>query len=197
MVARTLTKLTVRQPFILFSPSYKSLINLSIHLFSHSSPVSLYKCELLGVYSGKADCSLCESLSSAYQCAYCGGGCSFKDTCDPEAISICPPPRIDLMHPLSGPVEGGTILTIEGSNLGSSIEQLRNKISIGSSTCEPIQASSSVKVVCKTGPSFNASGHSANVVVANSAGLTFSQEKFHFKVSIGFLFSSQVYSCAN
>lgn len=86
------------------------------------------------------------------------------------------------MHPLSGPVEGGTILTIKGNNLGSSIEQLRNKISIGSSTCEPIQVSSSSKVICKTGPSHSPNGHSANLVMAKSAGLTFSQEKFHYKV---------------
>lgn len=77
-------------------------------------------------------------------------------------------------------------MTIEGSNLGSSIDQLRNKISIGSATCEPIQVIASVRVICKT-QSPNQQDQqflSSKVVVANSAGLTFSQEKFHFKVSL-------------
>lgn len=44
----------------------------------------------------------------------------------------------------------------------------------------------SIRVICKTQPpdQQDQQFHSSKVVVANSAGLSFSQEKFHFKVCL-------------
>lgn len=40
------------------------------------------------------------------------------------------------IKPLSGPIEGGTLLTIEGSDLGLKQEDVRGKIHIGHVPCE-------------------------------------------------------------
>jgi len=63
--------------------------------------------------------------------------------------TVCPPPRIDWMHPLSGPIQGGTLVTIEGSNLGTSFDEIRDKISIGGQPCVPLNYSVSVRVTCR------------------------------------------------
>jgi len=40
------------------------------------------------------------------------------------------------IKPLSGPMEGGTLVTIEGSDLGLKEEDVRGKIHIGHVPCE-------------------------------------------------------------
>ena len=40
------------------------------------------------------------------------------------------------IKPLSGPIEGGTLVTIEGSDLGLKEEDVRGKIHIGHMPCE-------------------------------------------------------------
>ncbi|GIY22761.1 hypothetical protein CEXT_649381 [Caerostris extrusa] len=91
--------------------------------FIDKTNVTLYKCHLLGSHGGRADCSLCMTRERKYQCAWCGTSCSYSESCiDPVATS-CPPPHIDWIHPLSGPLEGGTLVTIEGSNLGSKVKK--------------------------------------------------------------------------
>lgn len=49
------------------------------------------------------------------------------------------------IHPLSGPLEGGTLVTIEGSNLGSSEEEIQDKVTIGGIPCIPVEYSISVR----------------------------------------------------
>ena len=49
------------------------------------------------------------------------------------------------IYPLSGPVEGGTRVTIEGSNLGISVDEIKDKIAIGGVLCVPLEYSVSVK----------------------------------------------------
>ena len=41
----------------------------------------------------------------------------------------------DLVRPLSGPVDGGTSLTIEGSNLAMGMEQLVGRVMVGDRVC--------------------------------------------------------------
>ncbi|CAL1289712.1 unnamed protein product [Larinioides sclopetarius] len=148
--------------------------------FIDKTNVTLYKCHLLGSHGGRADCSLCMTRERKYQCAWCGTSCSYSESCiDPVATS-CPPPHIDWIHPLSGPLEGGTLVTIEGSNLGSSEEEIQDKVTIGGIPCIPVEYSISVRIVCRTG--VNLSGPMpAVVVVGNRAGVTRAQEKFHYK----------------
>ena len=51
-------------------------------------------------------------------------------------ILLFPPPQI---YPLSGPVEGGTLVTIEGSNLGTRETDIRGRVYIGAVPCEVSQ----------------------------------------------------------
>ncbi|KAG8189829.1 hypothetical protein JTE90_026130 [Oedothorax gibbosus] len=142
--------------------------------------VTLYKCPLLGSHGGTADCSLCLTRDRKYQCAWCDGSCKYGDACLDPVATTCPPPRIDWIHPLSGPIEGGTLVTIEGSNLGTSEEEIRDNITIGGIACTLVEYSVSVRVVCRTGTS--AVPMAAEVVVGNKAGLTVANERFFYKV---------------
>lgn len=148
--------------------------------FIDRTNVTLYKCHLLGSHSGRADCSLCQTRDRKYQCAWCGNTCMYSESCMEPVATSCPPPHIDWIHPLSGPVDGGTLVAIEGSNLGSSEEEIQDKVTIGGIPCIPIEYSISVRVVCRTGTSGNGPMLAA-VIVGNRAGVTRAQEKFHYK----------------
>ncbi|XP_037578148.1 plexin-B isoform X1 [Dermacentor silvarum] len=147
--------------------------------FIGKANVTLYKCQLLGSHGGRADCSLCLTRDPKYRCSWCGGVCATADSCDQPVSTTCPPPRIDWIHPLSGPIEGGTQVTIEGSNLGTSQEEIYDKIKIGGIPCIPTEYNVSVRVVCRTGAS--GSPLTADVVVGNRAGITQAKEKFQYR----------------
>lgn len=76
-------------------------------------------------------------------------------------------------------MEGGTLITIEGSNLGIRAEDVRDNIRIGDIPCELVNYDISVKIECRTGPS----GYemSAPIKVGNAAGYTESSVKFSYK----------------
>lgn len=81
---------------------------------------------------------------------------------------------------MSGPIEGGTLVTIEGSNLGLKEDDVRGKIRIGSTPCELTQYEVSVRIVCRTGRAEREM--SAPVIVGNDAGFTESTVSFSYKV---------------
>ncbi|XP_064537604.1 plexin-B [Drosophila montana] len=153
-----------------------------------TATVILYKCDVLGSHREHADCSLCVTRDPKYQCAWCGSSCVYNETCAGSVVGAgsalslqneCPRPRIDIIKPLSGPVEGGTLVTIEGSNLGIREEDVRGKISIGTVPCELVNYQISVKIECRTGAALHEM--SAPIKVANDAGYTESSVQFHFK----------------
>ena len=122
-------------------------VNWNRNHYIDTVTVILYKCEILGSHRDHADCSLCVTRDPKYQCTWCGQQCSYNESCiDGGAGSMmlrgrgeeggCPRPRIDLIKPLSGPIEGGTLVTIEGSNLGIREEDVRGRIHIGEVPCE-------------------------------------------------------------
>lgn len=86
------------------------------------------------------------------------------------------------MKPLSGPIEGGTLVTIEGSNLGLKEEDVRGKIRIGETPCELVQYEISVRIACRTGPSAEKESV-ASIIVGNEAGFTESSVRFSYKVN--------------
>ena len=49
------------------------------------------------------------------------------------------------IHPTSGPLEGGTLLTIEGSNLGSNEREIQDKITVGGEPCQLVMYSVSTR----------------------------------------------------
>jgi plexin A len=113
--------------------------------------VVLYSCPRLAV-----DCSTCIGLNDNFNCAYCtstdSGSCMLSTlTCSPGPLirplnSTCPTPMITETSPSAGPVEGGTLYTIRGSNLGA---HPRENVTIlfGERLC-PIKSSQSGSLVC-------------------------------------------------
>lgn len=84
------------------------------------------------------------------------------------------------IKPLSGPIEGGTLVTIEGSNLGLKEDDVKGKIRIGDIPCELIDYQVSVKIICRTGPAL--AEMDAPVIIGNTAGYTESTVKYSYKV---------------
>jgi hypothetical protein len=92
----------------------------------HSVKVTLYDCTQLGT-----DCSSCLSanLETGFECSWCDrlqveDECTVLDHCKTQStvtshISTCPLPIVTNISPRSGPTVGGTVLTVNGSNLGA------------------------------------------------------------------------------
>ncbi|XP_053671423.1 LOW QUALITY PROTEIN: plexin-B [Anopheles nili] len=162
-------------------------VNWNRNHYIDTVTVVLYKCEILGSHRDHADCSLCVTRDPKYQCTWCGQQCSYNETCLDTSMMLrgrgedggCPRPRIDLIKPLSGPIEGGTLVTIEGSNLGIREEDVRGRIHIGDVPCELERYEISVRIECRTGPV--RVEMSAPVKVGNEAGYTMSSVEFRYR----------------
>uniref|UniRef100_A0A7M4FHN9 Plexin-B1 n=1 Tax=Crocodylus porosus TaxID=8502 RepID=A0A7M4FHN9_CROPO len=100
---------------------------------TQSSPVTLYNCSV-----GHADCSRCQTADPKYSCVWCGGeqpSCIFRESCREEVEDLCPAPLIHSVYPLSGPVEGGTRITIVGSNLGRKHQDIAETVTVAGIPC--------------------------------------------------------------
>ena len=99
----------------------------------------------------------------------------------PASLSV---PQI---QPLAGPLEGGTLVTIEGSNLGLREEDVQGNIFIGEVPCEVHEYHVSVKITCRTGPAPAITSATQDmqfpVRVTTPAGTTRSTVKFTYTVS--------------
>jgi len=113
--------------------------------------ITLYKCGLVGSYKGHPDCSLCMTRTVDLGCVWCGTGCEFTKQCPVGQSDVCPQPRIDVVRPLSGPVDGGTEIVVEGSNLATALHQLKGRLMVGNIPCEVTDYQVSVRITCKTG----------------------------------------------
>ena len=88
-----------------------------------STVVYVYKCSHVGMRSARVkDCSLCLASPQKYDCGWCDNSCVFASKCParrarPEAADTCPSPEILSISPMAGPLDGGTRITVEGSNL--------------------------------------------------------------------------------
>ncbi|XP_010291874.1 PREDICTED: plexin-B1 isoform X2 [Phaethon lepturus] len=116
--------------------------------------VTFYNCSV-----GHTDCSRCQTADSKYNCVWCGGdnpSCIFRGSCKEEIEDLCPAPLIHSVYPLSGPVEGGTRITITGSNLGQKHQDIAETVTVAGIPCavdaQEYEISSSI--VCVTGGSW-------------------------------------------
>uniref|UniRef100_A0AAQ4PQJ5 Plexin-B1 n=1 Tax=Gasterosteus aculeatus aculeatus TaxID=481459 RepID=A0AAQ4PQJ5_GASAC len=118
-----------------------------------SSPdlyVTLYNCAV-----GRSDCSRCHTADSKYGCVWCGGAqasCLYVDSCSEPVQETCPAPVIHSIEPLSGLLEGGTMVTISGSNLGQKAEDILHSVSVAGVPCTVIPGLYEVssRIVCRT-----------------------------------------------
>ncbi|XP_062600116.1 plexin-A4-like [Saccostrea cucullata] len=141
----------------------------------HNVQVIMYKCENM------ADtCGECLTQKEEYVCGWCrtANQCSVQSSCMSgdwlPNTSNCPSPIITRIYPLTGPKEGGTLLTIEGRDLGKSYEDIDNNVDIAGVLCSPIRTKYviSKKIVCTTGQFIGKEERSDRVRVTVALKLT-------------------------
>ncbi|XP_029989594.1 plexin-B1 isoform X2 [Sphaeramia orbicularis] len=150
--------------------------------------VTLYNCSV-----GRSDCSRCHTADPKYGCVWCGGAqasCLYSDSCGEPIQHTCPAPVIHSIEPLSGLLEGGTMVTISGSNLGQKAEDILHSVSVAGVPCTVIPSLYEVssRIVCRTKASGGeTSGHVSVEVSGGELGVssqTFSyQDPFVMGVS--------------
>ncbi|XP_019399008.1 PREDICTED: plexin-B2 [Crocodylus porosus] len=114
--------------------------------------VTLYNCS-----SGRSDCSLCLAAERDYRCVWCEedgkpSKCIYKELCNTVAANTCPPPHITHIQPETGPLSGGILLTIMGSNLGITADDVKS-ITVAGVECifKKEFYSVSTRIVCQVG----------------------------------------------
>uniref|UniRef100_A0A3P9N0H8 Plexin-B1 n=1 Tax=Poecilia reticulata TaxID=8081 RepID=A0A3P9N0H8_POERE len=113
--------------------------------------VTLFNCSV-----GRSDCSRCRTADPKYGCVWCGGdassSCVYRDSCVGAIEHTCPAPVIHHLDPESGPTEGGTVVTISGSNLGQRAEDIQSSVTVAGVPCIVIQSRYEVSssIVCET-----------------------------------------------
>ncbi|XP_033825079.1 plexin-B3 [Periophthalmus magnuspinnatus] len=116
--------------------------------------LQLYDCS-----AGQSDCSQCRAVPPEYGCVWCPGSptpsCVFNQSCSSAASDTCPPPHITQIVPVTGPLEGGVLITITGSNLGMKFEDVEGGVSVAGVDCVAKAEGYhiSTRVVCELQPS--------------------------------------------
>nr|XP_006978346.2 plexin-B1 [Peromyscus maniculatus bairdii]XP_015852465.2 plexin-B1 [Peromyscus maniculatus bairdii]XP_042137639.1 plexin-B1 [Peromyscus maniculatus bairdii] len=117
--------------------------------------VRLYDCSV-----GHGDCSRCRTAMPQYNCVWCEGEhprCVAREAChEAEAVATqCPAPLIHSVEPLTGPIDGGTHVTIRGSNLGQRVQDVLDMVRVAGVPCavDPEKYEVSSSLVCVTGTS--------------------------------------------
>ena len=135
----------------------------------------VYRCQ------GMADnCGMCLELADKYQCGWCNDQCDVEEECIQRNRKIsnpwlnkhqtCPDPQILDFDPKSGPLEGGTNITIKGINLGRNFEDImhgvhvaheQNGVTIGLINCIPFRDLyiKTVQITCQVQESNISNGH--------------------------------------
>ncbi|KAM6977720.1 plexin-B3 [Aplochiton taeniatus] len=112
--------------------------------------LQLYDCS-----AGQSDCSQCMAVPQEYGCVWCGGGqapgCLYNQSCSSIPIVTCPPPQVTQVVPLTGPLEGGILVTIQGSNLGMKYQDIAKGVTVAGIPCLPHADSYliSTRIVCE------------------------------------------------
>uniref|UniRef100_UPI00358EBDEE plexin-A1-like isoform X1 n=1 Tax=Myxine glutinosa TaxID=7769 RepID=UPI00358EBDEE len=129
--------------------------------------VRLYKCTVWG-----ESCGACLRADRRFECGWCSavgeaGRCTLASRCvTPPGTWLrarapdtrCPYPRITQVFPLSGPPQGGTLVTIRGQNLGLSFPEIEGRIMVAGVLCHavPEEFVPAEKIVCETEAVFGA-----------------------------------------
>ncbi|XP_053530080.1 plexin-A2 [Ictalurus punctatus] len=106
--------------------------------------VHLYKCG-----AQRESCGVCLKAERRFSCGWCvsEGRCTLRKHCTspgaphsthwlgPNQHHKCTHPRITEVSPLSGPPQGGTMVTIRGVNLGMSLSELQGRVEVAGVPC--------------------------------------------------------------
>lgn len=103
------------------------------------------------------NCGFCLELPDKYGCGWCHDQCDVQEKCSERNSEpsvwlnkhqTCPDPQISDFNPKSGPLEGGSNITIEGINLGRNFEDImggvhvaheQNGVTVGLIPCVPFR----------------------------------------------------------
>uniref|UniRef100_A0A1I7WME4 Sema domain-containing protein n=1 Tax=Heterorhabditis bacteriophora TaxID=37862 RepID=A0A1I7WME4_HETBA len=121
-----------------------------------------------------SDCSSCISISPIWGCSWCDGKCSHQ----------CP---IASFYPSTGPVEGGTVITIIGRDLGTSMEDVQDRVWVAGSRCKVKSYEISKKIICRLEK--GTSSGPVRVAVGRSSSRTAESEQLFSFVKVS-LFSA-------
>ena len=94
----------------------------------------LYNCPTLA--NGCSSC-LAQNINTGFDCSWCDSMCSERSVCTNNIVTMsgnCPNPLINNFTPISGPPQGRTRITIDGTNLGTQSSDILSII-LGSRTC--------------------------------------------------------------
>uniref|UniRef100_A0A671U8R8 Plexin-B1 n=1 Tax=Sparus aurata TaxID=8175 RepID=A0A671U8R8_SPAAU len=182
-------KHTCNQGVTIYNQNEVHFILFGIEIMQFPSPTSslcLVSVTLFNCSVGRSDCSRCRTADPKYGCVWCGGAassrCVYQDSCTDEVQHTCPAPVIHFLDPVSGPVEGGTVVTISGSNLGQRAEDIQNSVQVAGVHCNVIHSRYEVssRIVCETTSSEKEkSGHAS--VKVRGGGLGLSAQVFRFQ----------------
>ncbi|XP_030061909.1 plexin-D1 [Microcaecilia unicolor] len=138
--------------------------------------VEVYNCA-----AGSLDCSQCLGrVDLGHRCIWTDSSSTCKLNTDSQQIpDTCPAPEIRKIEPLQGPVEGGTLLTIRGRNLGRRVSDVIGAVSIGGVKCALLEGRYVVseEIVCQTGRALDVF---SDVVLVNVSKEGTSSEKFSY-----------------
>ncbi|XP_026506045.1 plexin-D1 [Terrapene carolina triunguis] len=138
--------------------------------------VEVYNCA-----TGSTDCSQCLGREDmGHRCIWSESSSICRlNTESPQIPVMCPAPEIRKIEPLSGPLEGGTLLTIRGRNLGRRFSDVVNAVKIGSVRCAPLwdRYMVSEAIVCQTG---EAPSIFSDVVTVNVSREGKSRERYSY-----------------
>ena len=121
---------------------------------------TVFACPEVAQRSGDQDCARCIGHADApYQCGWCsaGAGCSLQSSCSGagvwgSSLPSCPRPAINGFLPLFGPSEGGTRVTVVGSNFGRDSEGFSLVVVGGTAAAIHSYAPATGTLVVITGP---------------------------------------------
>ena len=131
----------------------------------------LYNCFQLA--EGCTQCIVVHDMNE-FACGWCSDvdACLVEEQCSVANMfdttsSVCPSPMISSFSPTSGPLQGGTTITIRGADLGASFEEVMvGGVAVGSTPCD-VQVEGYIpgeQIVCET-TAFPMTG-TANVIVS-------------------------------
>ncbi|XP_059161426.1 plexin-A2-like isoform X2 [Physella acuta] len=133
--------------------------------------VQIYKCMHMVSYCGQ-----CLSLDAEYECGWCEGPCEncegkclLQKSCSNhwlDRASTCPNPQITRFSPATGPIQGATLITVTGINLGGkNYADLHAEVAGRLCSIKPDHYIPSTRFVCETGRVDTVSNGSISVTV--------------------------------
>nr|XP_033778727.1 plexin-A3 isoform X2 [Geotrypetes seraphini] len=115
----------------------------------------LYKCP-----AQRENCGLCLKADPRFECGWCApeDRCSLRQHCASPKVNWmhlskrntrCTHPHVTQIHPLTGPREGGTRVTIDGGNLGFHSHEVWIQVAGVQCSSVPAEYISAERIVCE------------------------------------------------